>query len=48
MAVRANPGAYAYVSRRLKKDPDILALPRGASIKEILDLDWEFLWDGMK
>lgn len=48
MAVRANPGAYAYVSRRLKKDPDILALPHGASIKEILDPDWEFLWDGMK
>ena len=48
MAVRVNPGAYPYVSQRLKKDPDILALPHSESILEILDPDWEFLWDGMK
>lgn len=48
LAVRANPGAYPYLSQRLKKDPDILALPHSTSIKEILDPDYEFLWDGMK
>lgn len=48
LAVRANPGAYPYVSPRLKKDPDILALPHSTSIEEILGPDYEFLWDGMK